>query len=439
MKKIETVFKRRSFCFLTLLIVFITTTAYGVTINVPADHLTIQAAINAANPDDTILVDDGTYTENVIVDRQLVIRSVNGYNSTTVVGRPAYKDHVFEITAAGVTIDGFTIYDDTTSPSDMQAGIFVASGADQCTITNNRCGYDTTHCNGNGIIIYQSNNNTLLDNICNSNYREGIDLNSSHLNIISGNSCNSNYWGYGIELGNSNNNTFFNNICTSNYRDGVILFFSNNNTFSENNCSGNSRGIAIADSSTGNTLLENNCSGNQEGIQLRYSADNNTLLNNICNSNTNRGIYFYQNCANNIVSGNTCSENVDGLGIFNSSNNTFYFNNFTNNTNDSVNSGGTNSWISPSKINYIYEGLLYSSYLGNYFSDNIFTDSDGNGVTDAPYVLGGSEPDDEYSMAGNSDEYTIVILPSLKGDVDGDGDLDGTDLEVIAQNFGQTP
>jgi len=40
-------------------------TAKSATIYVPDDYPTIQGAVNAANSGDTIIVRDGTYTENV--------------------------------------------------------------------------------------------------------------------------------------------------------------------------------------------------------------------------------------------------------------------------------------------------------------------------------------------------------------------------------------
>jgi len=51
----------------------------------PADFHTIQEAINVANAGDTILVRDGTYTENVKVNKHhLTIKSVNGAEATLV-------------------------------------------------------------------------------------------------------------------------------------------------------------------------------------------------------------------------------------------------------------------------------------------------------------------------------------------------------------------
>ena len=50
--------------------------AGAATLNVPGDYATIQAAINAAAAGDTILVQSGTYNENVDVNKQLTLQGV---------------------------------------------------------------------------------------------------------------------------------------------------------------------------------------------------------------------------------------------------------------------------------------------------------------------------------------------------------------------------
>ena len=77
-------------------------------IYVPDDYATIQAAVNAASPGDTIVVRDGTYIENIEVDKSLTIQSENGSDSTIVQAKDP-DDDVFEITADYVNISGFTV------------------------------------------------------------------------------------------------------------------------------------------------------------------------------------------------------------------------------------------------------------------------------------------------------------------------------------------
>jgi pectin methylesterase-like acyl-CoA thioesterase len=75
-------------------------------------YTTIQSAVTAANPFDTIIVRDGTYTENVDVNKRLTIRSENG-SANCIVNAPDQNDHVFNVTADWVNISGFTVRDAT--------------------------------------------------------------------------------------------------------------------------------------------------------------------------------------------------------------------------------------------------------------------------------------------------------------------------------------
>ena len=56
--------------FLLLIIVFCGVALSATIINVPADHATIQAAINSSSTSDTVLVQPGTYFEDIDYCRQ---------------------------------------------------------------------------------------------------------------------------------------------------------------------------------------------------------------------------------------------------------------------------------------------------------------------------------------------------------------------------------
>ena len=92
---------------------------------------TIQQAVNNASGYDTIIVRDGTYTENVNVDvDNLTIRSENG-SANCVVNASDQNDLVFDVTADWVNISGFTVRDATGA-----LGIYLNT-VDHCTISEN--------------------------------------------------------------------------------------------------------------------------------------------------------------------------------------------------------------------------------------------------------------------------------------------------------------
>ncbi|MBL9151358.1 MAG: right-handed parallel beta-helix repeat-containing protein, partial [Verrucomicrobiales bacterium] len=55
-------------------------------VGITYDHATIQAAVSAAAAGDTILVSDGTYVENVVIDKNLTLLSENGRGATFIQG-----------------------------------------------------------------------------------------------------------------------------------------------------------------------------------------------------------------------------------------------------------------------------------------------------------------------------------------------------------------
>lgn len=78
------------------------------TLHVPAQYKTIQAAVNAAGADDTVLVAPGRYVENVVINSaRITLKSSAGAAVTTIDG--AKQGTVVRARFDGCLIEGFTI------------------------------------------------------------------------------------------------------------------------------------------------------------------------------------------------------------------------------------------------------------------------------------------------------------------------------------------
>jgi hypothetical protein len=110
---------------LSMVLVFVPTqvSASPDVIHVPADYATIQAAINAANPGDTIIVHAGRYTPDgeavrwIIIDKPLTLQGEN--KETTIIDGEGKIGELVLINANNVTFTGFTV----TNAKDY--GIFI--------------------------------------------------------------------------------------------------------------------------------------------------------------------------------------------------------------------------------------------------------------------------------------------------------------------------
>ena len=66
-------------------------------------YTTIQSAVDAADSGDEVKVADGTYTENVQIDRALILRSLNGADTTFIAAANA-SQHAVQINAENVRV-----------------------------------------------------------------------------------------------------------------------------------------------------------------------------------------------------------------------------------------------------------------------------------------------------------------------------------------------
>lgn len=234
-----------------------------------ADYWTIQEAVDAADPSggDTVQVMIGTYNENVVVSKSLILQSDD-------------KDR--------------TIIDDGGS------GIVVLATMDNVTIRG------FTIQGGSTGVLLNGNNSTVTDNRIRNVGSRAIELSA----YTTGNTISSNTIedvgesvAYGIYLGLSADNTISNNTIESmggdKYAYGIYLDLSTGNTISSNLIKSVSAGCAYNiyfHSSSSNIVINNTLSACDFGLYLTHGSTMNHIYhNNILNS-THNG---YDNSGNN--------------------------------------------------------------------------------------------------------------------------------------------
>lgn len=151
-----------------------TAAAQAATITVGAegcDYTSIQRAVEAANAGDIITVQSGTYRENLVVEKTLILRgSDTGSGSPEVDGRGAGSAII--LLADRITLEGFVV---------KNAG------------------------HGKAGIEVNSDNNYIRNNLVTENRWHGIYLSDSDDNVITGNSVTRNRYGIWIPAGSDGN------------------------------------------------------------------------------------------------------------------------------------------------------------------------------------------------------------------------------------------
>ena len=205
----------------------------------------IQAAINAAVPGEIITVHDGTYEENLMVNKSdIVIRSATGYAVTTLRSTQADMPVISITDQTNVTLDGFTIRDAYGETQDV-AGIYMEN-ANGCSISNNTLtDISATDPMAYGIELMDSHNNRfcsiMISRIYSDEVVDGILIRDSTNNSFNSDLTVSSvhtpgYYACGIEIWGSHNNSFNSNITVSNVNAteevfGILIIQSDNNTF----------------------------------------------------------------------------------------------------------------------------------------------------------------------------------------------------------------
>ncbi len=338
------------------------------------DHFdTIQGGIDAVSSNGTVFVYNGTYYENLLIDKSITI---DADSSAVLDGSSGYG---MNITANNTTVQNISIMNCSYGIHVYNASFILHTlTLEHLNVTTCTFGIavdNARYCN----ISYCTFSNPVHSGITFglSDLAPSISSHCRYCNISHNTIKDSAY--NGVYLINSSYTTIYNNTIYNNAQWGIE--FENSNT---------------SNIISSNTIYNNS----DRGIHFGYSNHNTITLNTIYN-NTNEGINLWIS-SNNTVFKNTIYNNANGTTISSSENNTLYHNNFYNNTHYNATdwSDNNNTW---------YNTTLEE---GNYWGDYNGTDATGDGIGDTPYtnITGGSNNNDTYPLMYTYGNYYILSL-----------------------------
>lgn len=329
----------------------------------PGKHV-LQAAIEAAEDGDSLLLAPGVYAGSIDITRRIKLLGTAG---SVLDGEGS--GHVITVSAPDVWIDGLTVRHSGNDLNQEDSGIFITDKGDRARIENNR-----------------------LENNLIGIYLKGPDSALIKNNVIVGSRIHRiNDRGNGVYVWNSPGSIVENN--TIRYgRDGIFVTTSRNNIFRANRMS--DLRFAVHYMYTNDSEIDNNISTNNHvGYALMFS-NRIRARGNISVGDSERGLFF--NFANySVIENNRVSGGQKCVFIYNAN-----FNRFNNNVFSECQIGihftagsekneiYNNAFINNrSQVKYV--GTRYVEWSkqgrGNYWSDNIAFDIDKNGIADQVY------------------------------------------------------
>jgi parallel beta-helix repeat protein len=266
-----------------------------------ADFDMIQEAINNANEGDIIFVRNGTYFENIVVSKSLVILGENAMSTIL----DSHDQRSFNvIISANVTLSRFTLQNGHSGvcvnhPSNVDIqnniirnqsydGVFIQTWHRECyvTVQNNlistsyrgiECSYSEGFCAiegntlsqvGSGIMIgYGIMNGKVVNNtVLGNGSGTGMDLNHFYDGTIEGNYIAG--FDDGARFEDTSSNRIFKNVLAANSGFGLGLLSCDNNTLFKNDILNNSFGIWLSSSSGNNVICHNNFKSNSQQAHI---------------------------------------------------------------------------------------------------------------------------------------------------------------------------
>ena len=254
---------------------------------VPSEYATIQTAIDSADDGDMIIVADGTYIENIYINKDISITSLNGADSTIIDGNDVQEVVQFGgSTTRDCFLEGFTITNGGNSSGNTDeggGGIIVEGGSP--TLSNLIIkGNTREYWSGGGIRIEEGGNPLIEGCIIKENYasddgggiaawRASFELKNSTI------SNNASTFGQAISISTNDAVNFkpiikINNVEINNYSDAnlshLLIFRS---------CSLRVDNLTLQDISVnGNSIELQNSKGIFSGLTVERDTSQNEII-----------------------------------------------------------------------------------------------------------------------------------------------------------------
>ncbi|MCP4580082.1 MAG: hypothetical protein GY839_00580 [candidate division Zixibacteria bacterium] len=423
-----------------ILLILGSLTSFGSVINIPDDHVTIQAGINASSDGDTVLVQPGTYVENINFNgHNIVLGSLfmttgdTSYIETTVID--------------GDSSGSVTTFDSGEDSTCVLTGFTIRNGADQY---------------GGGVLCHNSDP-IIRENRINHNSAMfgggGIECTQS-ASIIVNNRITQNYLSYGsgagVSVSASSDAKIINNMISNNYASqagGAIYTIGEGTTLIEGNrIFSNYAGIDgggiysewCSPIITGNVIIGNESEDYGGGIYCNWgiaSIRHNLIKGNSANNRWGGGIFICRygaiDCRNNTIIDNFAGE--EGGGIYSCAHQPIYVKNAI----------LRNNYAPTGPQYYGASTIIHSNIQGGFPGEgNIdcdpwfcFPDDDNYYLADSSCCvgtgcdsLGNPDPTVDIGALGIGC-FTGPVCDYVPGDANGDGSVIGSDVTFGVNYF----
>ncbi len=312
--------------------------------------------------------------DEIVLEKRVFIGNFRVTNSITITGKGSILDGdgqgtVLTLDAPNIVVNGIQVRNSGTDLSGPDCGIYLSPAAAGSRISSNLI----EHC-AFGIWVHECQSVTIENNRVmgiktghTSNRGNGIQLFDSTKVTARGNTVRDGRDGIYIS---ATEDSLIENNHIEGARYGIHYMYSYSNTVRGNICRNNGNGYALMESK--HLIVENNLSENNKGQGLQFrDAQYCTIRNNRLIGNA-EGLFFYSSTNNKILD-NLVKNNKVGVKIWAGSlRNQVEGNRFIGNSQQVFYVGTTEiEWGSDKR--------------GNYWSDYLGWDQDGDGIGDRPY------------------------------------------------------